>query len=268
MNLEDHGRVGRDGALVVGKVRTVGGADLDEPGARGLHNIGDTEAAADLDELAAADNDLLARGMGGQHQQYRGSIVIDDERVLGTGERSDQLRGVLLTRPARAGVDAVLERAVPARDLGDGLGGRLRERGAAQVGVDDHARGINRRAQARQRGAMRTEFDGRCQLALGTRGGTGADGDALLVKLSRDGGVDHRVTRLPRRLHHRPLGEQLVDGRNGAQTGAHLIGNVLAIAHVRPFKTNADQSNTSAESITRHYPRAAQSFPRERRFPG
>ena len=206
--------------------------------------------------------------MGGQHQQYRGSIVIDDERVLGTGERANQLRSVLLARPARAGVDAVLERAVPARDLGHGLGGRLSKRGAAQVGMDDHARSVYSGTQAGQRGAMRTEFDGRCQLALGARGGAGADGGALLVKLSRDGGVDHRVTRLPRRLHHRPLGEQLVDGRDGAQTGAHLIGNVLAIAHVRPFKTNVDQSNTSAESITRYYPRAAQSFPRERRFPG
>ena len=133
--------------------------------------------------------------------------------------------------------------------------------------MDDHARGINRRAQARQRRAMRTEFDGRCQLALGARGGPGADGGALLVELCRDGSMDHRVARLPRCLHHRPLGEQLVDGGNGAQAGAHLIGNVLAIAHVRPFKTNVDQSNTSAESITRHYPRAAQSFPRERRFP-
>ena len=115
---------------------------------------------------------------------------------------------------------------------------------------------------------MRTEFDGRCQLALGARGGAGADGGAFLVELGRDGGMDHRVARLPRRLHHRPLGKQLVDRRDGAQAGAHLIGNVLAIAHVRPFKTNVDQSNTSAESITRHYPRAAQSFPRERRFPG
>ena len=268
MNLQDHGRVGRDGALVVGQVRAVGGADLDEPGARGRHDIGDAEAAADLDELAATHDDLFARGMGGQHQQHRGGIVIDDERVLGTGERTDQLRGVLLARSARTGVDAVLERAVPARDLGHGLGGRLRERGATQVGVDDHARGINRRTKARQRRAMRTEFDGRCQLALGARGSAGADGGALLVKLSRDGGMDYRIARLPRRLHHRPFGEQLVDGRDGAQAGAHLIGNVLAIAHVRPFKTNVDQSNTSAESITRHYPRARQSFPRERRFPG
>ena len=175
---------------------------------------------------------------------------------------------MLLARPSRAGVDAVLERAVAARDLGHGLGGRLRERGSTQICMDNNTRGVDGGTQARQRGAMRTPLDSRCQLALRARGGTGANGGALLVELGRDGGMHHRVAGLPRRLHHRPLGKQLVDGRNGAQADAHLIGHVLAIAHVRPFKRNVDQSNTSAESITRHYPRARQSFPRERRFPG
>ena len=171
---------------------------------------------------------------------------------------------MLLARTARTGVHAVLERAVAARDLGHGLGGRLRERGATQVGMDDHTRGINRWAQARQRGAVRTPLDSRSQVTLGTRGGAGANGGALLVKLGRDGGMDHRVAGLPCRLHHRPLGEQLVDGRNGTQTGAHLIGHVLAIAHVRPFKTKGEsivrtsnyQPIRSAESINRYYPRA------------
>ena len=276
MDLEDHRRIGRDGALVVAQMRAVGGPDLDELGTRGLHNIGDTEAAADLDKLAAADDDLLARGMGRQHQQHGGRVIVNDQRVLGTGKRADELSGVLLARPARAGIHAVLERAVAARDLGHGLGGRLRERGSTQVGMDDHACRVDGRAQARQRGAMRTPFDGRGQLAPGTRGGTGTNCGALLVELGRDGGMDHRVTGLPRRLHNRPLCEQLVDGGDGAQAGAHLIGHVLAIAHVRPFKTKGEsivrmsnyQPIRSAESITRYYPRAPRSFPRERRFPG
>ena len=268
MDLQDHGRFGRDGLLIIRQVRAVGSADLDELGTRGRHDVGDTEAAADLDKLATADDDLFARGMGCQHQQHRSGVVVDHERVLGTGKRADQLRGMLLARPARASVHAVLERTVPARDLGHGLCRRLRERGAAQIGMDDHTRGVDGRAQARQCGAMRTPLDGRGQLALGTRGGTGANRGALLVELGRHGSMDHRVAGLPRRLHHRPLGKQLVDGRNGAQADAHLIGHVLAIAHVRPFKRNVDQSNTSAESITRHYPRAPRSFPRERRFPG
>ena len=126
MDLEDHRRIGRDGLLIIRQVRAVGSADLDEFGTRGLHDVRNTEAATDLDELATADYDLFARGMGCQHQQHRSGVVVDHERVLGTGERADQLRGVLLARPARTGVDAVLERAIPARNLGHGLGGRLR----------------------------------------------------------------------------------------------------------------------------------------------
>ena len=86
MNLQNHGRFGRDGALVVAQMRAVGGADLDEFGARGRHDVGNTEAATDLDELAAADDNLFARGMGGKYQQHRGGIVVDDQRVLGSGE--------------------------------------------------------------------------------------------------------------------------------------------------------------------------------------
>ena len=86
MDLEDHRRIGRNGALVVAQMRTVGGPDLNELGTRGLHDIGDTEAAAYLDKLTAADDDLFARGMSRQHQQHRGGVVVDHERVIGTGE--------------------------------------------------------------------------------------------------------------------------------------------------------------------------------------
>ena len=92
MDLKDHRRIGRDGALVVTQMRAVGGADLDKFGAGSRHDIGDAEAAADLDKLAAADDDLLACGMGCQHQQHGGRVIVNDQRVLGTGKRADELR--------------------------------------------------------------------------------------------------------------------------------------------------------------------------------
>ena len=85
MDLKDHRRIGRDGLLIICQVRAIGGADLDEFGARSRHDIGDAEAAANLDKLAAADNDLLACGMGRQHQQHGGRVIVNDQRVLGTG---------------------------------------------------------------------------------------------------------------------------------------------------------------------------------------
>ena len=60
--------------------------------------------------------------------------------------------------------------------------------------------------------------------------------------------MHHRVAGLPRRLHYRPLGKQLVDGGNGAQAGAHLIGHVLAIAHVQPFKTKGRSVGRSSKT--------------------
>ena len=56
----------RAGALaerrrVVGQARAVGGADLDQPRAGLRDDLGDAEAAADLDQLAARDDDLAPR---------------------------------------------------------------------------------------------------------------------------------------------------------------------------------------------------------------
>ena len=48
----------RDRALVVGAAGAVGGADLDQPRARLRDHVGDAEAAADLDQLPARDDDL------------------------------------------------------------------------------------------------------------------------------------------------------------------------------------------------------------------
>ena len=74
-------------ALVVGAARAVRRADLDEPGAGLRDDVGHAEAAADLDELAARDDDLPAGARerrGGE--QHRGGAVVDRERGLGAGE--------------------------------------------------------------------------------------------------------------------------------------------------------------------------------------
>src|SRR5579875_37608 len=49
-----------DGRFVVAHVGSVGRADLDQLGATLGHDIGDTESAADLDRLAARENDPAA----------------------------------------------------------------------------------------------------------------------------------------------------------------------------------------------------------------
>ena len=48
------------------------------------------EAVADLDQLAAADHDLLARGEGHGGEQQRGGVVVDDVHTARGGYRAGQ----------------------------------------------------------------------------------------------------------------------------------------------------------------------------------
>jgi hypothetical protein len=96
VHLEDEGGVGPDGARVVRAAGPVGGSHLDQP-APGLgHDLGHPEAAADLDQLAARDDDLAAPGQGRQGEQHRGRVVVDDEAGFGTARPGEQRAGVLV----------------------------------------------------------------------------------------------------------------------------------------------------------------------------
>ena len=90
------------GALEVAQVGPVGGADLDEAGAALAQDVGDAEAVADLDELAAGDEHVAAARQRGEGEQHRGGVVVDDQRVLGAGQRAEDVVDVVLPRGALA----------------------------------------------------------------------------------------------------------------------------------------------------------------------
>ena len=83
-------------ALVVGGARAVRGADLDQPGARAGEHLGNPEAVADLDQLAARDEHIAAFRERGQREQHGGGVVVDDERSLGAGQPAQDRREVVL----------------------------------------------------------------------------------------------------------------------------------------------------------------------------
>ncbi len=83
MHPQDHRRLGAERTLVVRHPRAVRRPDLDEPGTRAGEHIGDPEAVADLDQLAARDEHLAALGERGQSEHHGGSVVVHDERSLG-----------------------------------------------------------------------------------------------------------------------------------------------------------------------------------------
>ena len=86
VHAQDHGRLGAERALVVGDPRAVRRPDLDEPRSRAGEHVGDPEAVADLDQLAARDEHLAALGERGQGEHHGGGVVVDDERSLGAGD--------------------------------------------------------------------------------------------------------------------------------------------------------------------------------------
>ena len=139
VHAQEHRRRRRHRSHVIGDPRPVRRADLAQQRARLAHHVGNAEAAADFDQLASRDDDLAARRQAGEDQHDRGGVVVDDQRGFGAGDRRDQRFGVHGPRSARTLLEVVFEIAVAARERGDPLDGRVAERRASQVGVDDDA---------------------------------------------------------------------------------------------------------------------------------
>ena len=59
------------------------------------HHVGDTETAADLDQLAAADGDVPAFGEAAEAEQNGSGAVVDDDGVFGAA-------GLAISAPAVA----------------------------------------------------------------------------------------------------------------------------------------------------------------------
>ena len=92
VHAQDDGRLGADRPLVVRDPGAVRGPDLDEPRARAGEHVGNPEAVADLDQLAARDEHLAALGERGQGEQHGRGVVVDDERRLGARDPAQQRR--------------------------------------------------------------------------------------------------------------------------------------------------------------------------------
>ena len=91
VDFQEGGGLVRDRAVVVPHVGPVGGPDLDEGGV-GLHeDVGDAEAAADLDGLAPRHDDRFAAGDGAQCEHDGRGVVVDRESGLGAGDAAQEI---------------------------------------------------------------------------------------------------------------------------------------------------------------------------------
>lgn len=80
-----------DSGGVVFEMGAVCAPDLNQLRARSFHNVGQSERAAYLNQLAAGDNDLAFLGMSFEDEKKRCRIVIDHHRAFGTADPGDSI---------------------------------------------------------------------------------------------------------------------------------------------------------------------------------
>jgi len=142
---------GEDGAArpaerlgVVVQVGAVGGADLDQRDPGGLHDRGQAELTADLDQLATRHHHFTATRQAAEGQQQRPGRVVGDQRRRRPGRLAQQRLGRRAAPPAPASREVVLDRGIPGR-LHDRHPCRLRQGSPAQVGVQHHTGRVEHR---------------------------------------------------------------------------------------------------------------------------
>ncbi len=133
---------------------------LDELHAGSPQDLRYADAAADLDELAAPDDNAGALAGQADGQGDRRSVVVRDEGVLGAGQRKEMLLGCAETGAATACFAIQLEEEVVARGCGCSLDRRSCPRRPAEVGMDDHAG----RVDCRQEPRLGERVKARCHL--------------------------------------------------------------------------------------------------------
>ena len=131
-----------DRPLVVGQPGAIGGADVDQAGTRLLEHVGNPERPSDLHRLASRHGDVPPGGQRRQHQQHGGGVVVDHDRLLGAAQLGEQLADGPLARAAVAGGQVELD-GLRQRRLVDP------HRSAPEVGVEQHAGGVDDRVEQR-----------------------------------------------------------------------------------------------------------------------
>ena len=77
---------GRQGSVVIVRVRAVRRADLDDSRARARHDVGNSERSADFDQLAAGHDHFPAVRHRSQHDHRRRRVVVDHHSRLGADD--------------------------------------------------------------------------------------------------------------------------------------------------------------------------------------
>ena len=149
VHLHDGHRFRRDRSGVIFGAGSIRGADLDHTCTRKAHDLRHSKSAADLDQLAAGNDDLLAPRQCRQHQEHRGGAIVDNRGGLGAGQVPQQLAEQVMAPASPAGQRIEFDGRVRARHAGDGFRRGPRQRSPAEVGMENHSGGIHDRPEPR-----------------------------------------------------------------------------------------------------------------------
>ena len=126
---------------------TIGRSHFPQLAAGAAHDVGHAERTADLDQFAARHDHLASCRQGGQRQQHRGGVVVDQGRGLRAGDPAQQLFDVAVAFATAAGRQVELQAGWLAHH-GQHCLDRLRCRpGAPQVGVQHGTGQVQHRHQ-------------------------------------------------------------------------------------------------------------------------
>ena len=249
VDLHQQRRARPDRLLEVAQMGAVGCSDLAQFGAGAAHDVGHPEGAADLDQLTARDQHLLARRQGVEQQEDRCRVVVDQGRGLGAGQLAQQGLDDVVAVAASAALQVVFQRAGVARG-GDQRRDRfIRQGRAAQVGMQHGAGEVVDRAQtwAGLLGQPRVQLGDQGRFGQG-RGVAcaGADGLTPLGEQIADGGGGRLSSVLGEHGCDRRMAQQTFDrGQAGEWTG----GGGRVVGHFSP--ATASGSHRCARSLPR-----------------
>jgi len=184
------------------------------------HDVGHAEGAADLDQLAARDDDLAAapvhRCERGDGQQHGGGVVVDDRRRLGAGERAQQFLDEAVAVAAAARREVVLEVVGRGHRRQQVLECRIGKQRAPEVGVDHRAGEVEHAAHARGQprvDARRQRVGQRIVAHLGERQRPGHGAHAQRIEQGARLACNDRVAVLGDERLHARRAQQAVDRR-------------------------------------------------------
>ena len=143
MDLQQHCGFGCDGAFVVGGVGFIGGTHFDHVRIREVHDIGDAERAAYLNELAAGDNRFTVAGEFVEHHHHGCGIVVNRNCCLCSREGAYQLFAVGMSAAALHGGKVVFQGGIALCCVFDGCHCLWREGASSQIGMEYHARCVD-----------------------------------------------------------------------------------------------------------------------------